>query len=143
MSWPILWTIRRSASVVLGRFAVLVFEFLQRRVGQADAEHVDAAERRVKIAEAVEGVAGEGRTGHVGLRQSQLRDDAGMIQREKPRALLAGSGEINLAVRGGRRERRPAALFAERSGGSRSAKWPSRIPAGRRRIAATSIIGTP
>ena len=97
----------------LGQVRGLRFEFLQRRVGQADAQRIDAAERRVEIAEAVESVSGEGRTGHVGLGQAQFRHDAGVIQREKPRALLAGGGEVDFAPRRGRREGRPAGLFAE------------------------------
>jgi hypothetical protein len=47
-----------------------------------------------------------------GCWQAQLRDDAGVVQREKPRALRSRSGKVDRALGGGGAERRPA-LFPQ------------------------------
>ena len=53
-SWPMRWITSRSASVVRGRSAVLALEAIERRVGQAHGELVDAVERGMELGHRLE-----------------------------------------------------------------------------------------
>ena len=81
-------------------------EFAQRRIGQADAQRIDASERRIEFAQRVEGEAGLARAGHGGGGQAKFGDDACVVQGEKPWPVDAGGGQMDGAARGGRCEGR-------------------------------------
>ena len=68
------------------------FELAQWRIREADAERIDPIQRRVDFAQLGKGVSGFAGAGHDDSGQSELRDDASMVERQEPRAVDAAGG---------------------------------------------------